>query len=100
MGGQHGFHFTSTDVALARPIYLALALYGVNAKQEHVLTAAQGPFLADTKDLYKAFLEESVQQDQDAPPMSHNDFLVACVDAIFNLVVQEQREVRFVLNFV
>jgi hypothetical protein len=65
-----------------------LALQGVNAKQADVVYicthAAQGRFLADTKDLYKAFLEESVQQDQDAPPMSHNDFLACCVDAIFN----------------
>ena len=83
MGGQHGFHFTSTDVAFARPIYWALAAFGVNAQPKHVLDAAQGLFLADTKDLFKAF-QDSVLQDKDKTPMSHNDFVVACVDATFN----------------
>ena len=47
MGGQHGFHFTSTDVAFARPIYWALAAFGVNAQPGHVLDAVQGLFFAE-----------------------------------------------------
>ena len=78
MGGQTGFQFTSINVAFAKSIYWALAAFGVNAKQAHVLDAAQGLFFAETKDLFKAF-QDSVLQDQDATPMSHNDFLVGCV---------------------
>jgi hypothetical protein len=48
-----------------------------------LLDAAQGLFVADTKDSFKDF-EDSVQKYQDATPMSHNNFLACCVDAIFN----------------
>ena len=70
-------------VAMARSIICALALYGVNAREKDVREAAQSLYYADFKDLHRDFLE-SDRQDQDETPMTLNDFLVACVDAVFN----------------
>jgi len=85
VGGQHGLQFTlhNNGVAVARPIICALATYGVNATPGHVRTAALDLYSTDFTDLFMDF-QESGRQHEDETPMSHNDFVVACVDATFN----------------
>jgi hypothetical protein len=82
-GTVNGFDHLSS-VALAKPIYCALAFKGVNATQADVKKLATGTFLKESKPLYEEYCSYCSGLSEETDTMlSHSDFASSLVD-VFN----------------